>query len=169
MVKRPYEFEPNYFSDLERDLKDRKNKIKRYHKICLKCGQLKMLFKFSTDKRSRDGRLGVCKECKSIESLKYYYDHKEEILIRVEEYRRTHEIDRSVYFENYRKLNKKHLKKIAKLWYKKNKKAIKERSLKYYADNKEACQAIRKLWIKNNKEKIKKYNWEYRKLRASLE
>lgn len=164
--KRPYEFiDLPLKKKIEKDLEDRESKIRKYYKICFRCGQLKMLYEFSREKRNTDGKLGVCKTCKSREALKYYYENREAILVRIKKYQKDNPRDRSSYFENYRKLNKKRLEKIAKAWYKENKKAIKKRNLKYYQANKEACQARRKLWIKNHKEKIKKYNREYQKLR----
>ncbi len=164
--KRPYEFtDLTLKKKIEKELEDRKSKIHKYYKICLRCGQLKMLYEFSIEKRNTDGRLGVCKTCKSRESLKYYYENREKILVKVKKYQKDNPRDRSSYYENYQKLNKERLKKIASKWYKENRKAIKARNLKYYEDNKEACQARRKLWIKNHKEEIKKYNREYQKLK----
>jgi len=159
MAKKTYEFD-TLFSDIEQELEERKNRIKAIRfKTCSKCGETKLIYKFSIDKRNSDGRLGVCKECRSKEALEYYYNNKDRILIRVKEYQDKK--DRSKYFKDYRKGHKKHLKKLAGKWYKKNKKAIKKRNLKYYEENREACQAIRELWREKNKEKIKKYNREY--------
>ncbi len=160
-MKREFEFEPRY-SDIEQSLEERKSRIKTIcFKTCSKCGETKPIFKFSIEKRNTDGRLGVCKVCRSRESLKYYYQNRDKILIRNKEYQETNKKDRSVYFKNYREEHKEHLKKLAGKWYKKNKKAIKKRNLKYYQENKEACQARRERWIIDNREKIKKYNQEY--------
>ncbi len=161
--KRPYEFiDLSLKKKLEGDLESREEKeTVKIFKVCLKCKTRKSLFHFGVDKRSSDGRLGVCKVCRAIQSLKYYYENREEILIRIKKYSLTHQQDRTKYFQDYQEKNRERLKKIAKAWYKKNKKAIKKRNLKYYEENKEACQAIRKLWIKNHKEEIKKYNREY--------
>jgi hypothetical protein len=164
--KESYEFvDLSLKKKIEKELKDRESKIHKYYKICLRCGQLKMLYEFSREKRNTDGKLGVCKDCKSREALKYYYENREKILVKVKKYQENHKRDRSTYFENYQRNNKERLKKIASAWYKENKKEIKKRNLKYYEENKEACQARRKLWIKNHKEEIKKYNREYQKLR----
>jgi len=164
MAKKPYEFD-TLFSDIEQELEKRKNRIKAIRfKTCSKCGETKPIYKFPKDKRNTDGRLGICKKCRSQESLKYYYQDRERILIRIKEYQKNNKEDRSKYFQDYRKKNKKHLKKLAGEWYKKNKKAIKKRNLKYYEENREACQAIRELWREKNKEKIKKYNREYARI-----
>jgi hypothetical protein len=168
-VKRELDFS-NLFSPAWQEFQERKNRISertKCFKVCSKCGEIKSIFKFSIDKRSLDGRIGICKICRSQESLKYYYENRDRILTQSKEYQKTNKRDRSGYFENYQREHKEHLKKIAQKWYKKNKKAIKKRSLKYYEENKEACQVIRELWREKNKENIKKYNREY-KLKAKI-
>jgi len=168
--KESYEFiDLSLEKKLKKGLEDRESKIKAIpFKVCSKCGETKLIFKFASDKRNSDKHMGVCRACRSEQSLEYYYEHKEAILIKVEEYRRTHKIDRSIYFQNYQRDHKKQLKKIAKAWYKKNKKAIKKRALEYHENNKEYCQFIRELWRIKNKEKIKKYNREYHLEKADL-
>ncbi|MBA7556176.1 hypothetical protein ES705_48875 [subsurface metagenome] len=167
MAKKSFEFDTRY-SDVEQDLQDREDRIKTLcFKTCSKCGEIKPIFKFSLDKRNTDGRVGICKSCRGRESLEYYYQNRDKILIRNKEYQNKK--DRSVYFKDYRREHEEHLKKLAASWYKKNKKAIKKRSLKYYEENKEACQARRERWIIDNREKIRKYNREYkRKSRAVI-
>ncbi|MBA7525523.1 hypothetical protein ES705_17674 [subsurface metagenome] len=163
MAKKSFEFDTRY-SDVEQELEERKSRIKTIRfKTCLKCGELKMLFKFTTDKRNSDGKMAICKSCRSKESLEYYYNNWEKLLIKHKEYRDTHQIDRSKYFETYQKNHKEHLQKLSKDWYKKNKKRIKKRNLKYYQENLEACKQIRKLWIEKNREGIKKYNRGYKR------
>ena len=163
MAKKIYEFDTRY-SDVEQDFEERKNRIKPISfKTCLKCGEIKPIFKFSTDKRNLDGRTGICKECRSREYLKYYYQNRSRVLIKAKEYRDSHKKARDIYNKNYREKNKEKLKKNARKWYMSNKKAIKERNLKYYRRNREACQARRELWIIKNRERIKKYNREYKR------
>lgn len=166
MFKESYEFETRY-SDIERNLQERKEKeTKKRFKTCSKCGERKSLLYFAVDRRSSDGRTGDCKTCRSRESSEYYYQNREQILIKVKEYQETHKEGRSVYFENYQRDHKEHLKKVASKRYKKNKKAIKKRNLKYYQENKEACRIRRGLWLEKNKERVKKYNREYKKLKS---
>ena len=161
MAKKSYEFDTRY-SDVERELEERKTRIKTIcFKTCSKCGETKPVFKFSLDKRNTDGRLGICKECRSREHLKYYYQNRSRILIKLKEYQDNHKKARNIYNKNYRKKNREKLKKNARKWYKSNKKAIKKRNLKYYQENLEACQIRRKLWIEKNKERIREYNREY--------
>jgi len=52
-------------------------------KVCLKCGQRKLLLKFNVDKRNKDGRTSVCKACRGEQSLDWYYQNKERILIQI--------------------------------------------------------------------------------------
>jgi len=162
-VKKSFEFEPRY-SDIEQSLEERKSRIKTIcFKTCSKCGEIKLIFKFSIDKRSLDGRTNVCKACRSREGLNYYYHNRVKMLIQNREYLKANKKKRSIYSKDYRRKHKERLKELAQKWYKSNKKAIKKRNLKYYQENKEACQIRRKLWIEKNKERIKKYNREYKR------
>ena len=147
----------NYYEDFR--LKERT----KCFKTCLKCGEIKLIFKFSLDKRNLDGRTNVCKACRSLEGLKYYYHNRGKRLIQNKEYRDTHKRDRSIYFKNYRERHGELLKENASKWYMSNKEAIKERNLKYYQANKEACLVRRELWIEKNKERIREYNREYKR------
>jgi len=163
MAKKLYEFDTRY-SDVEQRLDERKSHITPIRfKVCSKCGEKKLIFKFSKDKRNLDGRTNVCKACRSLEGLKYYYQNRSKMLMQNREYLQANKENRRIYSKRYREKNKEYLKGIAKKWYKKNKKAIKERNLKYYQENKEACQIRRKLWIEKNRERIRKYNREYKR------
>ena len=168
MIKKSFEFDTRY-SDIEQSLEERKSRIKTIcFKTCLKCGEIKPVFKFSLDKRNLDGRTNVCKACRSLEGLNYYYQNRSKMIIQNREYLKANKENRSIYSKRYREKNKEYLKGIAKKWYKKNKKAIKKRNLKYYQENLKACKIRRKLWREKNRERIKKYNREYkRKRRAS--
>ena len=132
-------------------------------KTCSKCGETKLIFKFSVDKRNLDGRISVCKACRSLEYLKYYYHNRDKILIQVREYHKNNKRDRSIYFKDYREKHKEYLKELASKWYLENKETIKKRNLKYYQANEEVCKQRRKLWIEKNRERIKKYNRQYKR------
>ena len=165
------DFGLDYFSFIGRDFQERENKIRektKCFKTCSKCGETKPIFKFSVEKRNLNGRIGICKECRSQEYLKYYYQNRSRVLIKIKEYQDNHKKAKNIYNKNYREKNKEKLKKNARKWYMSNKKAIKERNLKYYQDHKEACKQNRKLWIEKNKERIKKYNREYKRKHKAL-
>ena len=165
MAKKSFEFDTRY-SDVERELEERKSRIKTIcFKTCSKCGEIKPVFKFSVDKRNLNDRIGICKECRRRESLKYYYQNRDRILIKIKEYQNNHKKARSIYNKNYREKNKEKLKKNARKWYMSNKKAIKKRNLEYYRRNREACQIRRKLWREKNRERIREYNREYKRKR----
>jgi len=167
VAKKSFEFDTRY-SDIEQRLEERKSRIKTIcFKPCSKCGEIKPIFKFSIDKRNLDGRINVCKACRSLEVLKHYYHNRSKMLIKNREYLKANKKARSIYSKRYREKNKERLKEFAKEWYKKNRKAIKKRNLKYYQDHKEACQIRRKLWIEKNNERIKKYNREYKRKRKT--
>lgn len=143
---------------------ERKQKLKKIiFKTCSRCGEKKPGFEFGRDKRVKDGRRSICRECKNREQLKYYYQNRDRILKNIREYEDNHKEKRSIYQKHYREKHGEHLKKQAKKWYKKNRKAIKERNLKYYNKHKEDCQARRKLWRAKNKDKIREYNREYKR------
>jgi len=111
-------------------LEDRKSKITRCFKTCLRCGVMKPIYQFTTDKRNINGRTSICKKCKIIEYLEYYYQNRAKILIVNKRYRDNHKGDRTKYFQDYQEGHKEHLQVVAKKWYKKNKKRIRERNLK---------------------------------------
>ncbi len=163
MIKRSFEFDTR-FSDIEQRLEERKNNIKPIRfKTCSKCGETKPDFRFPKDKRNLEGRTNICKACRSLEALKYYYHNQSKILIQGKEYRDNHKKNRSIYNEKYREDHKEELKERASKWYQENKKAIKKRNLKYYQENLVACQIRRGLWITKNKEKIREYNKQYKR------
>jgi len=163
MAKKSFEFDTRY-SDVERELEERKSRIKTIcFKTCSKCGEIKPVFKFSIDKRNTDGRVGICKVCRSKESLKHYYQNRGKRLMQNREYLKANKENRRIYSKRYREKHKEQLKENASKWYLENKEAIKKRNLKYYQENKEACQIRRKLWIEKNRERIRKYNREYKR------
>ena len=151
----------------ERELLERGIKAElMLFRICLRCGERKLTFHFSIDKRMKGDRSNVCKDCRSKESLRYYYDNKDRISRQSQKYRDDHKENRRLYNAKYREDHTEFLKNLAKRWYERNKKRIKKRNLKYYHENREACQAVRELWREKNREEIKKYNREYRRARV---
>lgn len=110
-------------------LEDRKSKITRCFKTCLKCGVIKPIYQFSTDRRNINGKTSVCKKCQIIEYLKYYYGDRDRILAVNKKYRDDHRGERTVYFQGYQKDHKEHLKVVGQKWYKRNKKRIKKKRL----------------------------------------
>ncbi|MBA7588024.1 hypothetical protein ES708_30072 [subsurface metagenome] len=152
---------PKWVTDYYKDFR-LKERTKCF-KTCLKCGETKLISKFSVDKRNLDGRISICKACRSLEGLNYYYHNRVKMLIKNIEYQKNNKRDRSIYFKNYREKHGEQLKENASKWYLENKEAIKRRNLKYYQEHKKACLARRKLWIEKNKEKIKRYNREYKR------
>ena len=75
-------------------------------KTCSKCGETKLISKFSIDKRNLDGRTGVCKECWNRYYLERYYQNRDKILMQNKKYRDAHQRDRRIYFRNYREEHK---------------------------------------------------------------
>ncbi|GAJ02991.1 unnamed protein product, partial [marine sediment metagenome] len=123
MVKRSFEYvDITLLNQLEEKLLERERKVStKIFKVCLKCKVRKPLFQFTTDKRNTNGRASICKKCKIIEYLKYYYGDRDRILIVHKKYRDDHKGQRTIYFKDYQKDHKEHLQKVAANWYKKNK------------------------------------------------
>jgi len=152
---------PKWITDYYKDFR-LKERTKCF-KTCLRCGETKLISKFSVDKRNLDGRISVCKACRSLEYLKYYYHNRVKMLIKNREYLKANKKKRSICQKNYRDKNKERLKENASKWYMSNKEAIKERNLEYYRGHEQACRVRKKLWRIKNREKIKKYNREYKR------
>jgi len=132
-------------------------------KTCSKCGETKLISKFSADRRNLDGYRGICKTCvKKYYQARYARD-KDRIKALNKRYAEDNKKSRRKYNRKYRKDHREYLKETARKWYLEDKEAIKERSLKYYQEHKEACQTKRELWRIKNREKIKKYNREYKR------
>lgn len=131
MVKGSFEFvDITLKEQLEQRLEGREEKeTTKIFKTCLRCKVRKPLLQFTTDRRNTNGRTSVCKKCKIIEYLRYYYKNRNEILVQNKRYRDNNKGRRTKYFQDYQRDHKKHLQKVAAIWYKKNRKRIKERRL----------------------------------------
>jgi len=73
------DFGLDYFSLIGRKFQERESKIRERticFKTCSKCGETKLISKFSLDKRNPDGRTNICKACRVLEAEKYYYKNK---------------------------------------------------------------------------------------------
>ena len=136
MVKGSYEFtDITLLKQLEQRLGEREEKVgKMVFKVCPRCGIRKPIYQFTTDKRNTNGRASICKKCRTIESLVYYYENKQKLLIKHKRYRDNHKGVRTKYFQDYQENHKEHLQKIAASWYKENRQRIKERNLKLKAN-----------------------------------
>ena len=154
---------PKWITDYYKDIMLRERT--KCFKTCSKCGETKLIFKFSADRRNIGGRTNICKACRSLEGLKYYYHNRGKRLIQNKEYRETHKRDRSIYLKNYQEEHKEHLKERAREWYIKNREKIKERNKKYYRDHEQACLVRRRIWRIKNREKIREYGRKYRLLK----
>jgi len=136
VVKGSYEFvDITLLKELEQRLGEREEKEQtKIFKVCRRCGVRRPLLQFTTDKRNINGRTSVCKKCRIIEYLEYYYQNRARVLIVNKRYRDDHKGERTVYFRDYQENHKEHLKVVGKKWYKKNRKKIKERNLKLKRD-----------------------------------
>lgn len=109
-------------------------------KKCSKCKVEKESYKFSKDKRSKDGLNGKCEVCLKECRKQWRQANKE----RVKEYNKE-----------YRKVNKEKAKEYRKV--------NKEYQKKYQQANKDKFKEYRKKYYENNKGKIKERKKEYQK------
>jgi hypothetical protein len=111
-------------------------------KKCKICNIIKNYELFGSEKKSKDGKRSVCKECRKIESKTRYKENKE-------------------YFLNYNKTNKDKINEIKKIWSQNNKELKKEIQKKYLLNNKEKRKESVGKYYFNNIDKIKKYKEDW--------
>jgi len=97
-------------------------------KTCNKCGEAKPITEFHIKKTSKDGRIGVCRECKNNYSKRYYIENKDKIIEYQEEYRRSNYsyiVDRG---KKYYEKNRDKKSRYNKEFYFRNREALIERA-----------------------------------------
>jgi len=150
-----------------------KTKEDLFFKECKRCG----IWKFSTDfgksSRNKDGHIGVCKQCKAIDTKKHREENKEKEQARSKKYREENKekeqarhkkynsnpynkIKRQEYYKKYSETNKENIKQRKQKYYNNNKDSISEKHKKYREENKEKESLRHSYYHENNKEKINK-------------
>lgn len=147
-------------------------------KICIKCAIQKDLIEFHRSKIENDGYKPICKECRRLESRKYYDKNKEKIRNKIKKYR---DINKSYIQTNkkYKENNKEFVlklkrewsksesgKKSKKLYYDKNKDDIKNKVRNRRLNNNDKYREFDK--IRRNKQEYKKYMSNYIKKHKKL-
>lgn len=74
-------------------------------KQCTKCGEVKCLADFFADKRRRDGKRSVCKNCSAVSNRNYYSDNKERVKASVRSYYVKNRIGKLHYVKEHRAKN----------------------------------------------------------------
>ena len=110
------------------------------NKICSKCKNVFPVNNFHKDKNSADGLYPICKECRKLESRKYYEKHKDHII-------KT----RQIYYEN----NKDLIAEQHKKYYTQNREEILKKRKKYRIDNAEKISASKKITYSKKPEHYK--------------
>ena len=151
---------PKYITDYHKEL--RLKERNKCFKTCSKCGETKLISRFTTDRRNLDGHLGICKECRKRYYLERYHQNRDKILMQNKKYRDTHQRDRRIYFRNYREEHKELFKDSAREYYLKNREAIIEKVKKYNQGHREAVAVRKKRYREENRDKIKEYKRKYR-------
>jgi len=101
-------------------------------KKCITCEEVKELSEFYNEKRRKDGKKSVCKDCCKIKTKQWIEKNK----------------------ERYQKVAREN----GKVYYKNNKESIKDKVKKYRDSNKDRYKEYYKLYCQKNKEKINEYN-----------
>lgn len=142
-------------------------------KICGKCKIKKDLSEFHRSKIEKDGYEPICKDCRKLETKKYYDKNKDIIINKVSNYRK---INKSYIQTNkkYKDKNRDFVLKINREWsksdngklskqnyYKKNSEKIKNNVKQYKLENLEKIKE--KEYIKRRTTEYKKYMSEYKK------
>jgi len=151
---------PRYVTDCRKEFILREGA--KYFKTCSKCGETKLISKFSIDRRNFDGHLGVCKSCKSLYYKERYREQKEKYLEKSRIWRLKHIESVKTRQKKYREENRELFRKR----YLENRKAFIEKAKKYYQEHKEACLMRDRAWKIKNRDKIREYNKKYRQKHA---
>lgn len=116
-------------------------------KQCWACKRELSLDMFYKSSHSKDGHIGICKECKSQRDKEYRTKNKD----------RIKEISRQ-----YREQNKDFIKEKKKKYYEENKEEISLKHVEYRQTHKEQKAQADKKYAEEHKEKIHQYQKEYR-------
>ena len=128
-------------------------------RVCKECGEVKFLFKFIKNKKSKYGFEKKCKQCQSEYQAKYYKGHKEEKV----EYQKKHKEKIMKYKKEYNRERKEEIVEHNKRYYKEHKEEITERNKKYYEGHKEEILVYKKKYLRENREEILEYRKKYYK------
>ena len=115
-------------------------------KTCSKCGEAKPLDKFSHEKRTKDKRRAMCKECSKEEYQKWCTNNREYMKKYVKQYRKLHPVKVANYnYKNKTEEQKKQIKINARNWQKSNPEKVRSIALRwYYKNHSKAKEAARK-------------------------
>lgn len=119
-------------------------------KYCTNCEETKPIAEFYKDRRTKDGYVSQCKQCKKLHQRIYANTHKEE---------------RKAYRKKYWKENSEKLSSKNKLYYKSNKENILEQKKKYYAQLKTKIRKSQKEYYLSNRASIQKKQRTYERER----
>jgi predicted RNA-binding Zn-ribbon protein involved in translation (DUF1610 family) len=102
-------------------------------KECPKCGEVKLLKEFNTQKSAKDGLRWDCKKCQSKYRKQYYQDNKEEERESTKQWRS----DNSKHVKEWKKENAKQINKTAKKWRENNPEKVKQADKTYRKGHRE--------------------------------
>ncbi|PFQ72453.1 hypothetical protein COK15_28360 [Bacillus cereus] len=127
-------------------------------KECTKCGEVKALSEYHSDKRGLAGKRSPCKLCESVRKGDYYQENKEKIVEQARKYRQENK-EKIV---KYRQENKERISEQKTRYYQENKERIVEQKTRYYQENKERIMERKTRYYQENKERISEQKKRYR-------
>jgi hypothetical protein len=120
------------------------------YQICHVCKRRKPLSEFYKDKSKKFGKTYTCRECKKVQSKKYYKLNCEHVLKQQRTYYRAH---KELVLEQKRKSNRKYNCT--------HKKQESERKRKYYCEHIDQESKRKKQYYRERKEQVAKYQKKY--------
>lgn len=141
-------------------------------KRCPRCGVVKSLDEFYSDRGASSGVSGHCKECKRAYSRQYRREHAEENALKSREWRLAHADEVRVKQAEYRKLHREELARKQREYASTHREERREYARAYLAKNKDKIRASRKPatesdrsrqkeWRSLHKEQRRAYDREY--------
>lgn len=128
-------------------------------KVCKACNRLLVAYNnnFYKDKKGKYGLSCKCKVCVKKKTQKYYYDNRDDVLIKRREYSEENKEKIKEYKKQYYINNKDEINEKKKQYYEENKESILEKNKQYYEENKEDILDKCKQYRENHKEEISEY------------
>lgn len=123
-------------------------------KVCNKCGEFKRYEEFHKKKSNKDGYIGQCKVCKSINDKLYYQKNKESHNKRTKKYYEENKEKVLKVCKEYREENKERISEYKKDWAKKNRVRKSEQEKHWRENNEKRNVEMKKKWYEKNRDRV---------------
>lgn len=122
-------------------------------KKCRKCGGMKPLEDYYKDKRSEDGRVSACKECRRKATREYVANNYDKCRKATRDWMENNQERMEKVAKRYRKANSGKISDRSQKHYRKNRDRLKEYSRNYVKDHKEQAKEAVQKWNRANKKR----------------